>query len=586
MDPKTLAGKYEIQGEIARGGMGVMYKAVHTSLGRHVAIKVLHTQFAADPAFRKRFLREARAMARMDYDGIVRVFDVGEEEGSSFIVMEFVEGTDLKHLLLERGRIAPGETLTIAVQAADALAYAHARGVVHRDIKPGNIMIDAGGRVKIADFGIAAASDEISVTTTGQIIGTPEYMSPEQARGGPLDGRSDLYSLGMVLYQMLAGQTPFHGISAMAIVGKLVHDPEEFSLPFAADVPPAFQEIVRSLLRKRADDRLPDAKTLLARLRQVQGGVAAVGSTAATPREQSSTLTFHPAVAGHATGQQGSLPSQMVAPSQSRLMPTRGISEAETDAGSSASAARPTFRAAWLGTRGWIPIGVGAVGVVLLLGTAWWFLAVPRDAPLPLDVSVPAAEADAVSVTELRQLQISVDAVREQLARARAEADAADAGRRAPSPYAEAAEWEARGGEALERSGGLIGQARYQEGRAALVEARDLLVRAQDGMNRARDAAAQSAERERPPPRENPVAARSEPAAQPVKADPAPAPVHAATEPTNPVRTAPARDIPIHPIEEDTTRPPAMQPDPQRADEIRGGKKWYEQFGGVEVPGQ
>src|SRR3990172_3216161 len=249
--------------------MGVIYKAVHTTLNRQVAIKVLHPQYSGDPAFLKRFLREARAMARLDHENIIRVFYVAEDHGSHYIVMEFFPGKDLKQLLIEKGRLSPHEALSIALQVANALAYAHARGIIHRDIKLGNIMIDNSGRAKIADFGIAAATDEISVTATGQIIGTPEYMSPEQARGEQLDGRSDLYSLGMVIYETLVGKTPYEGISRMAIVGKLIYEQEEFALSFPEDVPLSLQELVRLLLKKQAGNRLPDANSLVLKIKEL-----------------------------------------------------------------------------------------------------------------------------------------------------------------------------------------------------------------------------------------------------------------------------------------------------------------------------
>ncbi|HET6370657.1 MAG TPA: serine/threonine-protein kinase, partial [Nitrospiria bacterium] len=299
MAVELFSGKYEIQGEIARGGMGVVYKAVHASLNRTVAIKVLHPQFAGDPDFLKRFQREARAMARLDHEHVIRVFDVGEEQGAPYIVMEYFEGKDLKRVMLDRGLFSPEEALAVTYQVADALAYAHARGIVHRDIKPGNIMLDARGKAKIADLGIAAAANEVSVTATGQIIGTPEYMSPEQARGGPLDGRSDLYSLGMVLYKMVTGKTLFDGISQMSIVGKLLHEGEEFVFSFPADVPDSLQRLVGSLLKRRSEDRVASAKALMGEIKglgldierflqfeepdqaDVQGGTVAIEPTLA-----------------------------------------------------------------------------------------------------------------------------------------------------------------------------------------------------------------------------------------------------------------------------------------------------------------
>ena len=171
-DKRVFSDKYAVESEIARGGMGVVFKAVHTALGRGVALKVLHSQYSGDPAFVQRFLREARAMARLDHAHIIRVFDVSEDAGSHYIVMEYFPATDLKRVILEGTELPVDRCLDIAEQIAQGLAYAHEQGIVHRDIKPGNIMMNEAGLVKIADFGIAAAADEISVTATGQVLGT------------------------------------------------------------------------------------------------------------------------------------------------------------------------------------------------------------------------------------------------------------------------------------------------------------------------------------------------------------------------------------------------------------------------------
>ena len=266
MSGSIFSGKYAVQEEIARGGMGVVYKAIHTALGRQVAIKVLHPQFSSDPAFLKRFEREARAMARLDHENVVRVFDVAQDGDSHYIVMEYFPGHDLKHLILDRENIPWQEMLKISIQVASALSYAHSQGIIHRDIKPGNIMVGKSGRAKIADFGIAAATDEVSVTATGQIIGTPEYMSPEQAMGEGVDARTDLYSLGMVMYELLNGVTTFQGISRMAIIGKLIYDKEEYNLSFPSDTPSFLQEVIRTLLMKAPASRFQDAAALVSRL--------------------------------------------------------------------------------------------------------------------------------------------------------------------------------------------------------------------------------------------------------------------------------------------------------------------------------
>jgi len=269
MQKSLFPAKYELLEEIARGGMGVIYKAVHTALHRPVAIKVLYPEYRTDASFLKRFEREARALARLDHPHIIRIYDVSEEQNPYYIVMELFPGKDLKQLILEKQPFSPPEACAMILQAAEALSFAHSKGIIHRDIKPGNILVDRDGRVKITDFGIVAAADELSATPTGEILGTPEYMSPEQARGEQIDGRSDLYSLGVVLYKMLTGRTPFEGISRPSIIGKLISDHHEFVLSFSPAIPSPLQDLVRSLLRKRAEDRVIDAKALTVEIRKI-----------------------------------------------------------------------------------------------------------------------------------------------------------------------------------------------------------------------------------------------------------------------------------------------------------------------------
>ncbi len=266
---RLFSGKYQVQQEIAKGGMGVVYKGVHTALNRPVAIKVIDSKFSSDTAFLNRFQREARTMARLNHENIISVFDVAEDHGDYYIVMEYFPGRDIKSIILERSQIPPRETLLIAAQIANALAYAHEKGVIHRDIKPGNIMMDETGRVKLIDFGIAAAADEASVTQTGSMIGTPQYMSPEQARGDKgIDGRTDLYSMGMVLYEMVTGKTHLTGLSQLAVIAKLA-DEKEFSLSFSSKVPVPLQKLITSLLRKNPKDRIPNARAVLEKINRL-----------------------------------------------------------------------------------------------------------------------------------------------------------------------------------------------------------------------------------------------------------------------------------------------------------------------------
>ena len=204
-----LLGRYQVVEELGRGGMGVVYRAYQPSLNRHVAIKVLPPQLSLDQQLVGRFQREARAAANLRHPNIVVIYDVGEEKGIHYIVMEYLEGRTLKQLVEEEGPLHPKRAAHIVEQVAAALDYAHQRGFVHRDVKPANIFVGPGDHVTLTDFGIAkAASETQQLTRTGTLMGTPEYMAPEQATGGEVDHRTDLYALGVVLYQMLTGHVP------------------------------------------------------------------------------------------------------------------------------------------------------------------------------------------------------------------------------------------------------------------------------------------------------------------------------------------------------------------------------------------
>jgi serine/threonine protein kinase len=269
MPERILAGKYVVQSEIAKGGMGVIYKALDRTLNRVVAIKLVHAHLSGDSSFVERFLREARAMARLQHDNIVTIYDAVEDQGTQLLVMEYFQGSNLRMLTRNQPRLPLRDIVNITHQLASALAYAHAHGIIHRDIKPANVMVDKRGKTKLTDFGIAAALDEASITSTGQVIGTPEYMSPEQARGTTLDGRSDLYSVGIILYEMLTGKTPYAETSKTSILGKLAFDQQELLLSFPSNVPSLLQGVVRDLLRRQPDERIPDADTLATQLYEI-----------------------------------------------------------------------------------------------------------------------------------------------------------------------------------------------------------------------------------------------------------------------------------------------------------------------------
>ena len=206
----TFGGRYQLSSRIAIGGMGEVWQATDLVIGRTVAIKILKDEYLGDPGFLERFRAEARHAALVNHEGIANVFDYGEEDGSAFLVMELVPGEALSTVLERERVLSTDRVLDIVAQTASALQAAHAAGLVHRDIKPGNLLITPDGRVKITDFGIARIADQVPLTATGQVMGTVQYLSPEQASGHPASPSTDIYSLGIVAYEALAGRRPVH----------------------------------------------------------------------------------------------------------------------------------------------------------------------------------------------------------------------------------------------------------------------------------------------------------------------------------------------------------------------------------------
>jgi serine/threonine-protein kinase len=239
--------------------MADVYLASDTQLGRQVALKILHPQYAGDASFVERFRREALSAAKLQHPNIVQIYDSGMEGDFNFIVMEYVEGRSLKDYLAEEGPLEVRDATRIAGEVLTALAYAHRSGLVHRDIKPGNILLSNDGKVQVTDFGIARAEAGSTMTQTGTILGTAYYLSPEQAQGLPLDGRSDIYSLGVVAYEMLTGRRPFEGDSPVSIAYKHVREMPRPPSNFRQDIPRPLEAIVLNSLAKRPEDRYSSA---------------------------------------------------------------------------------------------------------------------------------------------------------------------------------------------------------------------------------------------------------------------------------------------------------------------------------------
>lgn len=273
MEPKVLSGRYEMIRPIGSGGMGTVWRARDRSLGREVAVKLLHEGLASDTAFAERFRREARSAAGLAHPNIVTVYDSGEDatggpaagERIPFIVMELVEGTSLR-ARLQDGPLSVREAVRLARAVLSALGHAHGRGLVHRDMKPGNVLL-AGGDVKVVDFGIAKAADESSdLTRTGALLGTAAFLSPEQASGHPATPASDLYALGCLLYNCLVGTPPFDGDSPVAVALRHTRDPVPPIRSRRPEVPEALDRVVMRALEKEPSRRFPSAAEMDAAL--------------------------------------------------------------------------------------------------------------------------------------------------------------------------------------------------------------------------------------------------------------------------------------------------------------------------------
>ena len=361
----VLAGRYRVERELGRGGMAKVYEGTDTVLGRQVAIKLLAPQFADDDSFVQRFRREAQAAARLSNPNVVSVFDTGTDGGVHFIVMEYVEGRTLEDYLSGGGRIMPDRAIEIAEDVCGALSAAHAQGVIHRDIKPGNIMLTPAGQVKVADFGIARITTTAeTVAQTAAVLGTASYLSPEQAQGQPVDGRSDIYSLGCVLYEMVTGRAPFLGDSPVAVASKHVLEQPTLPSKLNRDVTPDLDAVISRALAKNPANRYQSAEEFRADLDRVRRGMPVETTPLLAPPPAAATQVMTPAGGG----------TQVMPPTE----PER--------------------------SRWWIPvlvIGLILAAIALLL---WLFasdiLGGDETSPTPTLVVVPSVVGDRVRVAE------------------------------------------------------------------------------------------------------------------------------------------------------------------------------------------
>lgn len=342
---RVLAGRYRLESEIARGGMATVWRATDTVLGRAVAVKMLHPHLAADPSFVARFRQEAVAAARLAHHSIVAIYDTCSTDDGEAIVMELVEGATLRELLDQRGRLDVTTAVEITAKVADALDAAHRAGVVHRDVKPANILLCDDRRVKVADFGIAKAVNQSDLTQQGLMVGTARYLAPEQVEGAPVDGRADVYALGVVLYECLCGRTPFVADNDAAVALARLHTHPLRPRQIRADVPRPVEAVVMRALARQRDDRFASAADLR---------TALLGALRAPP-DDPTTFTTGPYAGG--SGSYADPPGTQV-----------GRAPQHTSAGAPSPAAQaPTFAQS---ERRWLVPALFVVLVAAALGLA------------------------------------------------------------------------------------------------------------------------------------------------------------------------------------------------------------------------
>src|ERR1700733_3752915 len=276
----TLSGRYRLEARIGAGGMSTVYRALDETLQRQGAIKLLNREGASDSDQLERFRREARAVAQLSHPHIVGVIDAGEDENRPYIVFEYVEGETLKDRIRRMGRLPISEGVAYAIEIARALGAAHARHIVHRDVKPQNVLVDEEGSAKVTDFGIARTLDEEGLTADGRVLGTTDYVSPEQALGRHVTGQSDLYSVGVVLYEMLTGEVPFKGENQIAVAMKHVREELPDVQIRRPEVSAALASVIEAATAKRESDRYADDAEMIADLEDVlELETARAGST-------------------------------------------------------------------------------------------------------------------------------------------------------------------------------------------------------------------------------------------------------------------------------------------------------------------
>ncbi len=429
---RLLDDRYLVLERIDRGGMATVYHALDRRLDRAVALKVLHTHLAHDEAFAARFDREARSAARLSHPNAVSVYDQGQDGELHFLAMEYLPGRTLRHVLVERGALTPREAFRVMDPVLDALAAAHRAGIVHRDVKPENVILTDDGRVKVADFGLARAATTTSATT-GVLLGTVAYLAPELVVRGVADTRSDVYAAGIMLFEMLTGRQPFVGEIPAQVAYRHVHEDVPAPSEVAATVPEALDDVVLAATAREPDERPADAAALLTMLRAARRRV---------PPDELDLRAAVPLAAGAAAGTDpadGLAATQTVAPAvQNRTQALPGLAAAGLAAGAAAAApAHPRGRRALVPEalpvnepdgapplddealarlaeqrrrRGFVVMALVLVTAVALVTGAYWFLAGP-GAQTVVPATVTLTQAEATQRLETAELSVRVDPV-------------------------------------------------------------------------------------------------------------------------------------------------------------------------------
>ncbi|GLY06241.1 serine/threonine-protein kinase [Actinoplanes sp. NBRC 101535] len=394
---ETLGGRYRLDDRIAAGGMGEVWQATDTVLGRSVAVKTLLTDYVGNEGFRNRFEHEARVMAALRHRGVAPVYDYGRTDDGAWLVMAHVDGEPLNHRLAERGRLSPMETMSVVSQAAEALAAAHEAGIVHRDVKPGNLIIEPSGTVVLVDFGVARSAQSVTLTGAREVVGTALYIAPEQVAKSSIGPAADLYALGAVAYHCLAGHPPFEGNNPLMVA--LAHIEEE-PPPLPADVPDSVRSLVSTALAKNPDDRFASASAMAAEAETAasSGTATVIPVSPGRPGPLTATLVGPAPAVGAARVPDPSGPAATIAPTSpfpaadAASSPSAAVPSAPAPSTSpslspfpSPSPVRNRRRLAVVGLVLLTLIGLGAV--VALADPLGFF----TDKPAPTTPSAPAA---------------------------------------------------------------------------------------------------------------------------------------------------------------------------------------------------